>query len=204
MVPLIFFTVILIFAAIGWLLGTYNRFIKYRNKIEETWSAIDVALKRRHNLIPNLIGAIEGYSQHEARLLGAGKAYAPRAGTPASRMEAESQVSMSLTGLLALAEAYPDLKASANFIALQNSLNEVEEDIQKARNRYNSFVGRFNTLVESFPARLIARKAGFEKQNYFTLDLATQRELPPVDFSTARAVAGPSPESNKNQKADLG
>jgi len=84
---------------------------------------------------------------------------------------------------LGLAEAYPDLKASANFIALQENLNEVEEDIQKARNRYNRYVGKFNTLVESFPAIYIARRFGFEKRNYFTLDLATQRELPEVNFS---------------------
>jgi LemA protein len=104
-----------------------------------------------------------------------------------NRVEEESEISKSLRGLLALAEAYPDLKASANFLELQNSLNEIEEDIQKARNRYNSNVGRFNTLVESFPAKFIARKFGFEKQNYFALDLATQRELPEVDFSTSRA-----------------
>jgi LemA protein len=87
---------------------------------------------------------------------------------------------------LALAEAYPDLKASANFLDLQKSLDEIEEDIQKARNQYNRYVGRLNTHIESFPASLIARKFGFEKQKYFTLDLATQRELPEVGFSKSR------------------
>jgi LemA protein len=91
-----------------------------------------------------------------------------------------------LRGLLALAQAYPDLKTSTNFLDLQNSLSEIEEDIQKARNEYNSNVVRFNPLVESFPAKFIARKYGFERQNYFSLDLATQRELPEVDFSLPR------------------
>jgi LemA protein len=87
---------------------------------------------------------------------------------------------------LAVAEAYPDLKASDNFIDLHNRLNEIEADIQKARNRHNSSVNKFNTLVASFPAALIARKFGFEKQPYFSLDLATQRELPEVNFSPTR------------------
>lgn len=202
MVPLIFFAAVMLFVAVVWLFGTYNRFIKYKNRIEEAWSSIDVALKRRHNLIPNLIGAIEGYSEHEAKLVGSKHDYFSRPSASSNRMEEESHVSMSLTGLLALAEAYPDLKASANFISLQNSLNEVEEDIQKARNRYNSFVGRFNTLVESFPARMIANKAGFQKQKYFTLDLATQRELPAVDFSAPRGTDAPFSGSSENQKAD--
>ena len=94
---------------------------------------------------------------------------------------------------MALAEAYPDLKASANFLDLPNSLNEIEEDIQKARNQYNSYVGRFNTLIESFPAKLIARKFGFEKQNYFTLEMATQRELPEVGFSAEVIVVQVAP-----------
>lgn len=190
MVPILFFAGFFLLAFVAWCLQTYNRFIRYRNNIEEAWSSIDVALKRRFNLIPNLIRAIQGYSQHEAKLLGALDATMPRPTAKAHRAEEESRISQSLTGLLALAEAYPDLKASANFAALQNTLDEVEEDIQKARNRYNRYVGKLNTLVESFPAAIIATKFGFEKQNYFTLDLATQREVPAVDFSTPRADRG--------------
>jgi LemA protein len=190
MVPIIFFAAFFLLAFVVWCLQTYNRFVKYRNKIEEAWSSVDVALKRRFNLIPNLIRAIEGYSEHEAKLIGAVNQRVPRASAKAHRAEEETQITQSLTGLLALAEAYPDLKASANFSALQNTLDEIEEDIQKARIRYNSYVGKLNTLVESFPAAIIARKFGFEKQNYFTLDLATQRELPAVDFSTSRGARG--------------
>ena len=176
-----------LFVSVAWFITTYNRFIKYKNRIEEAWSGIDVALKRRFNLIPNLIRAIERYEEHETKIFQTKKDYLVRSAGMSNRVEEESEISKSLRGLLALAEAYPDLKASANFLELQNSLNEIEEDIQKARNRYNSNVGRFNTLVESFPAKFIAGKFGFEKQNYFALDLATQRELPEVDFSTSRA-----------------
>lgn len=172
--------------SIAWFINAYNRFIKYKNRIEEAWSGIDVALKRRFNLIPNLIRAIESYEAHEAKIFQTKNDYLAGSTGISNRIEEESQISKSLRGILALAEAYPDLKASANFLDLQNSLNEIEEDIQKARNQYNSYVGRFNTLIESVPATLIARKFGFEKQNYFTLDLATQRELPEVDFSASR------------------
>jgi LemA protein len=182
LIPLFF----VLFVSVAWFITTYNRFIKYKNRIEEAWSGIDVALKRRFNLIPNLIRSVEGYSEHEANIFRTKSDYLTGSTGISTRVEKESQISKSLRGLLALAEAYPDLKASANFIDLQNSLDEIEEDIQKARNRYNSFVGRFNTLVESFPATFIAKKFGFEKQNYFALDLATQRELPEVDFSEAR------------------
>ena len=104
-------------------------------------------------------------------------------GSVDERMVSESQVSNGLSNLLAVAEAYPDLKASVNFLELQKNLNEIEADIQAARNRYNGYVARLNTLVESFPASLIANKFGFTKQSYFSLDLATQRELPEVGFA---------------------
>ena len=180
LIPLFF----VLFVSVAWFITTYNRFIKYKNKIEEAWSGIDVALKRRFNLIPNLIRAIERYEEHETKIFQTKKDYLVRSAGMSNRVEEESEISKSLRGLLALAEAYPDLKASANFLELQNNLNDIEQDIQKTRNQYNSSVRRFNTLIESFPAKLIARKFGFEKRNYFTLDLATQRELPEVGLST--------------------
>lgn len=186
MQPIIIIGVFVLLASIAWFINAYNRFIKFKNRIEEAWSGIDVALRRRFNLIPNLIRAIERYEKHEAKIFRAKNDYLAGSFDISNRVEEESQISKSLRGLLALAEAYPDLKASGNFLDLQNSLGEIEEDIQKARNRYNSYVGRFNTLIESFPANFIARRFGFKKQNYFTLDLATQRELPEVDFSSNR------------------
>ena len=185
MQPIIMLVIIILFVSIAWFINTYNRFVKYKNRIEEAWSGIDVALKRRFNLIPNLIRAIESYEEHEAKIFQTKNDYLSGPTGMSNRVEEESQISKSLRGLLALAEAYPDLKASANFLDLQNSLSEIEEDIQKARNRYNSNVGRFNTLIESFPAKFIAIRYGFEKKNYFTLDLATQRELPEVGFSAS-------------------
>ena len=182
-IPVIFVLVVLV----GWSIGSYNGFIRYRNKIEEAWSGIDVALKRRYNLIPNLIRAIEGYGEHEAKIFQTKHNYLTGSNAKSERVEEESQISKSLRGLLALAEAYPDLKASTNFLDLQKSLDEVEEDIQKARNQYNRYVAKLNTHIESFPASLIAKKFGFNKQKYFTLDLATQRELPEVSFSNSRS-----------------
>jgi LemA protein len=185
MTPIFVLGAFVLLVVVAWSITTYNRFIKYKNAIEESWSGIDVALKRRSNLIPNLIRSVEGYSKHEANLFHMESIHPDASTDIPNRAEDESRISQSLQGLLALAQAYPDLKASANFIDLQNSLDEIEEDIQKARNRYNSFVGRFNTLVESFPSSLIAGKYGFKKQLYFTLDLATQRELPTVAFSAS-------------------
>jgi LemA protein len=186
MQPIVVIVIFIILVTIAWFIKTYNRFIKYKNRIEEAWSGIDVALKRRYNLIPNLIRAVESYEQHEAKLFHIKNDYLAGSGGISNRVKEESQISKSLRGLIALAEAYPDLKASANFLDLQNSLNEIEEDIQKARNRYNGNVVKFNTLIESFPAKFIARKHQFEKKKYFTLDLATQRELPEVDFPISR------------------
>ena len=181
-IPVIF----VLFVTVSWFVSTYNKFIKYKNRIEETWSGIDVALKRRFNLIPNLIRSIEEYGEHEANIIQKiSENHAKSSSSFVDRVEEESQISKSLGGILALAEAYPELKASQNFLDLQNNLDEIEEDIQQARNRYNSVVGRLNTLVESFPSSLIAQKFGFVKQNYFTLELATQRELPKVEFNSS-------------------
>jgi len=180
-IPALFVTIVLA----AWTIGTYNRFIKYKNRIEESLNGIDVALKRRANLIPNLVRVVEGYSAHEGKIFQDKTRQLGRMSDP-GRMEQEQQISRDIGGLLALAEAYPDLKASGNFLDLQNSLADIEQDIQRARNRYNNFIARFNTIVESFPAFLIARKFHFEKQEYLTLELATQREMPDVSFSGDR------------------
>jgi LemA protein len=181
--PIIIFCAFFLIVVIGWFIQTYNRFIKYKNRIEETWSGIDVMLKRRFNLIPNVIKSIEGYSGHEAKVLMSITDKRIGSSAMSDRVEEENRISKSLQNIMALAEAYPDLKASTNFLDLQNNLNDIEEDLQNARNRYNRSVNQFNTLIESFPAFLVARKFGFTKRSYFSLDLATQRELPEVKFS---------------------
>ena len=185
-IPLIMLFCFILFVSVAWYIGTYNRFIKSRNRIEEAWSGIEVALKRRFNLIPNMIRAVQGYEEHEAEVLQTeSRRFTGTADVP-GRIEEESRLSRSLHGLLALAEDYPDLKASQNFLSLQNSLNDIERDIQQTRNRFNAAVRRYNTLVESFPSRFIASKYHFQKANYFALELATQREMPKVDFSSPR------------------
>lgn len=167
MEPFVIALFVLLAAPFLWVVVTYNKFIKHRNMIEENWSGIDVALKRRFNLIPNLVKATKGYSEHEDAVLTRVAMTRATAATLASREEEESQISRSLSGIIALAEAYPDLKASANFLALHHSLDEVEEEIQQARRRYNYSVRKFNTLVESFPSNFIARKFNFARQNFF-------------------------------------
>ena len=188
-VPLCFF----IFVLFAWTISTYNKFVKYRNKIEEAWSTIDATLKRRANLIPNLVRVIEGYSNHEARIFQEKTGRLADNSKTSERMAEESHISKSLGGLMALAEAYPDLKASGNFLDLQNNLDEIEQDVQRARNSYNSYIGRLNTLVESFPSSIIARNFAFTKKSHLTLELATQREMPAVDFP-----ASPAPKKDSD------
>lgn len=178
-----------IIAFTAWTIGTYNRFIKYKNRIEESLNGIDVALKRRANLIPNLVRVIEGYSTHEDSIFQEKTRQLGMLSEP-DRLEQERNIAKNIGGLLAVAEAYPELKASGNFLDLQNSLDEIEQDIQQARNRYNSDIARFNTMVESFPSSLIAAKFHFEKQNYLSLELATQREVPDISFSAQKKKEG--------------
>lgn len=183
-IPVLFVAVILT----AWSITTYNKFIKYKNNIEESWSGIDVALKRRATLIPGLVDVIEGYGKHETSIIKE-KTDAYRATSTADRVAGESDISRSLGGLLAQAEAYPDLKASENFLNLQQRLNDIEAEIAQARTRFNRNVGRLNTLVESFPAKIIARKYGFTRQKYLDLELATQNPLPDVEISTSGGQA---------------
>ena len=143
------------------------------------------ALDGRFNLIPNLIRAIEGYAKHEAEMLDKESSRFTGSADVPDRMTEESRLSNSINGLLALAEDYPDLKASKNFFSLQQTLNEIESDIQNARNRFNGVVRRYNTLTESFPSRYIAGKYNYAKKEYFTLELSTQREMTSVDFSSS-------------------
>ena len=173
---IIFATIFLVIITVS----SYNRFIKYRNMIEESWSGIDIALKRRFNLIPNMINAVKMYSAHEADVLTKTTEARHNSSILADRTAEESAITQSLQGLLAVAEAYPDLKASQNFLALQNSLSDVEEEILDARSAYNNSVRKNNTLVQSFPSNVLAKLFNFQSAQYFTLELATQRAVPEV------------------------
>lgn len=174
----IFITIV----TIGWLISTYNGFIKYRNMIQEQWSGIDAALKRRFNLIPKLVEAVKGYARHESEMMEGMTNKRVGSDELSQRSAEESAISKGLGGLIAVAENYPDLKASQNYTVLQNALNEVEGEIQKARRTYNGAVRKYNTHVESFPSNVMAKLFRFSKADYFTLELATQREVPELDL----------------------
>ena len=162
------------------MVSIYNRFIKYRNMIEESWSGIDIALKRRFNLIPNMINAVKLYSAHEAEILSQTTEARHGSEEIEERAAEESAITQSLQGLLAIAEAYPDLKASQNFLALQHSLIDVESEIMDARSVFNTSVRKNNTLVQSFPSNIIAKIFNFHSAQYFSLELSTQRSVPEV------------------------
>ena len=176
-------TVILIVAGIVVLYGiyVYNRFVKDRNTIDEAWSGIDVQLKRRHNLIPNLVQTVKGYAKHEAGVLE--KVTAQRTGNKMSDInQHETEISKGLINLFAVAEAYPDLKASENFADLQKQLSEIENQIQLARRYYNGSVRVYNTRVQSFPSNIVASYFQFTEREFFEIEVAAERELPEVAF----------------------
>jgi len=176
---------ILLIVIAAWLIWTYNRFIRHKNNVREAWSGIDVQLKRRHNLIPNVIEAVKGYMGHEQGTLDSLTRL--RTGTDTgesvSRIaQHESNLSRAIGGILAVAEGYPDLKANAGFLDLQQKLHETEEQVQLARRYYNGTVRDWNVLVESFPSNLIAGILRFQLAEFFEIELATERTLPKVDF----------------------
>ena len=162
---------------------TYNLFIRDRNLIKEAWSGIDVQLKRRHNLVPNLVESVKGYSQHEKNLLEEitrKRSEAARVETIKEKAPVESDLSGVLKNLFIVAENYPDLKANQNFLDLQNQLVEIEDQLQYARRYYNGAVRNYNIRVESFPSNIIAGIFDFKQDNFFELTLATERTTPEV------------------------
>ncbi len=164
-------------AALGLLLlvgvVTYNTIVRASNKVDEGWSDVDVQLRRRHDLVPNLVETVRAYAAHEATLLTAATAdrdAARRATGAAEASPAESALTEHVGGLMALAEAYPDLKASENFSDLQLELADVENEIAAARNIYNANVRRYNNKVQAFPTLVLAKPAGFSPRPMFTAD----------------------------------
>jgi len=163
----------------------YNRFIRQKNMVSEAWSGIDVQLRRRYNLIPNLVNAVKGYSKHEKSLfeqVTRARASAISAQGTGSQVKAENALSSALKSLFAVAENYPDLKANQSFLDLQKNLSEIENEIQMARRYYNGAVRNYNISVDSFPSMLIARMFNFEKAEFFEIELATERAVPEVNF----------------------
>ena len=164
-----------------------NGIIGSRNRVDEAWSGIDVQLKRRHDLVPNLVEAVKGYATHEREVFDAvtrARAAAASPGSsPAEQGRQEGALGQALGRLFAVAEAYPDLKASTNFLELQQQLAETEDRIAAGRRFYNANVRALNTRVESFPSNLVASSFGFHKEEYFEVEDEAVRTAPTVDFS---------------------
>lgn len=178
---------IVIVAVAIYAVSLYNRLVRNRQMVGEGWSGIDVQLKRRADLIPNLLESVKGYMKHERELLEEvtrlrGQAQAASNASPGERAKVEGALSQALGRLLAVAENYPDLKASQNFLDFQNALEQTENEIQLARRYYNGAVRVNNIGVESFPSNLVANQFGFAKAEYFEIEDAADRAVPKVQF----------------------
>lgn len=180
-------------AVIGliWGVATYNGFVRLRNLVQEAWRQIDVELHRRHDLIPNLVETVKGYAAHERAVFdevtAARAAAATPGSSPAQQAAQENQLTAALGRLFAVAEAYPQLRAADNFLALQAELTNTEDRIAAGRRFYNANVRQLNTKIESFPSNLIAGWFHFTRAEYFEAEDPAVRAVPTVDFGTAGA-----------------
>ncbi|KQN77576.1 LemA family protein [Devosia sp. BK] len=177
----------LVVGVVGYAIVIYNGLVRNRQMVAEGWSGIDVQLKRRTDLIPNMMETVKGYMGHERETLQAvvearAKATSASAAGPEARAKAEGELSSALGRLIAVAEAYPDLKANTTFLEFQTALQTVEDEIQMARRYYNGAVRNLNIQVESFPSNLVANTFKFEKAQYFELDNEAERQAPVVKF----------------------
>lgn len=175
---------VIVVLIILFVIGTYNSLVKLRNKVRNQWSQIDVVLKNRADLIPNLVETVKGYAGHESETLeaviSARNSYVT-ASTPEAQMKASGEITGALSKLFALSESYPDLKANTNFLDLQAKLTETEDKIRYARQFYNDAVNKFNNKVEMFPSNIIAGMFNFEMAKLFEASEA-DKEVPNVQF----------------------
>lgn len=165
---------------------TFNSLVSLENQAEEGFSDIDVQLKRRHDLIPNLISTVKGYAEHERGVferVTAARSAAVSAGDPEQKAQAENALTGALRQLFAVAENYPDLKASQNFLELQNEITDTEDKIQAARRHYNMTVRDLNTKIEQFPSNAIANMRKMQQREFFELDDQVERSVPQVSFA---------------------
>ncbi len=172
--------IIIIAAVLLWIVFIYNGLIRLKNRVEEAWSDIEVQLKRRYDLIPNLVSSVKGYAAHEKQVLEnvtEARSRAMGAGTAHDKAEAENMLSQTLKSLFAVAENYPNLKANENFLELQRELADTENKIQAARRFYNGNVRDFNTKIEVFPDSIIAGMLKFARRDFFDMD---EKEKEPV------------------------
>lgn len=178
-----YITGLILLIILAWGIWTFNRFVKLRNQVSEAWAGIDVQLQRRWDLVPNLLTTVKGYMKHESGVL---ERVTRLRGDPdlgvGARGAAESGLSRSMGRLFAVAEDYPELKASEGFQQLHTSLVEIEEHLQFARRYYNGSVRDNNNLVEGFPSMLVARLFGFVNAAFFEIELASQRAAPEISL----------------------
>ena len=185
MIAVIIIVVLIVLVALI-LIGIRNGMIGARNRVDEAWSGIDVQLKRRHDLIPNLVETVKGYATHEQKTFEAtsqARAEAMKATGVQETGQAEQKLTAALTDLRAVAENYPQLRATENFQRLQSSLSEVEDEIQASRRIYNSNVQSYNTKIQVFPNSVIAGMSDFEAREFFEIETAAEREAPEVSCS---------------------
>jgi len=178
---------VIIIAIIFSVIFLYNNLIRSKNRVLEAWSDIDVQLKRRYNLIPNLINTVKGYAKHERETLeeviqARNKAMNTEAGDSKNKVEAENQLSSTLKSIFALSENYPDLKANQNFLNLQDELSDTENKIQAARRFYNNNVQDFNTKLQVFPTNIIAKQLNFVARDFFEIEDPKEKKNIKVEF----------------------
>jgi LemA protein len=188
---------LLVLAALLILYGvmTYNRLVRLRAQSEEGFSDIDVQLKRRHDLIPNLVETVKGYAQHERETfenVTAARSNAVTARGPEAQAQAENALTGALRQLFAVAEQYPDLKASRNFLELQDELTDTEDKIQASRRFYNMTVRDLNVAIDQFPSSVIAGMRNFQKREFFEMEEPSDREVPVVSFGAGAEQARPA------------
>ncbi len=174
-------------ALILWLVGIFNGLVRLRNRVKNAWSQIDVQLKRRHDLIPNLIETCKGYMKHEREtfeaITKARNLAAQSSGGVADQANAENQLSQALSNFYVVVENYPDLKANTNFLQVQEELTSTENKIGFARQFYNDETMKFNTKIEMFPSNIVAGMFNFKQAEFFEIEEAKEREVPKVSFN---------------------
>ena len=172
------------------LIGMYNGLVRLKVQCDNAWADIDVQLKRRYDLIPNLVETVKGYAAHEKDTLEGvinARNRAMTATSPADKAQAENMLTGALKSLFALAEAYPQLRAIESFTSLQSSLSQIEDTVQNARRYYNAVVRDLNTKIQQFPTNIFANMLGFKERQFFEVTAAAEREAPKVSFSAPKA-----------------
>ena len=187
--PLIVVAVVLV-GLVLYLMSAYNGLVRLKVQCDNAWSDIDVQLKRRYDLIPNIVETVKGYAAHEKDTLEgvvAARNQAMTAQGPAAKGEAEGMLTTALRQVFALAEAYPQLRAVESFTQLQNTLNQIEDTLQNARRYYNAVVRDFNTMIEQFPSNIVAGMGNFKEREFFQISAPAEREVPKVSFGSTGA-----------------